>query len=59
MEAVPVITPEQLSVVVGGVTVTEHDPVTVAKVGTTGAILSVTFTVKLQVLVFADASVAV
>ena len=45
--------------VVGAVTVTEQDPVTVAKVGTTGAILSVTVTVKLQVLVFVDASVAV
>ena len=53
------ITPEQLSVVVGGVAVTEQDPVTVAKLGTTGAILSVTVTVKLQVLVLLDASVAI
>ena len=53
------ITPEQLSVVVGGVAVTKQDPVIVAKVGITGAILSVTVTVKLQVLEFEDASVAI
>jgi len=41
--------PAQLSVVVGIVTVAEHSPVTVAKVGTAGAVTSFTVTVKVSV----------
>ncbi len=41
---VPVIIPEQLSVVVGAVKVTEHSPVTSANTGTTGAVMSLIMT---------------
>ena len=49
---VPVIVPEQLSVVVGAVAVAEHSPVTSASTGTTGAVTSfiTTFWVAVEVL---------
>ncbi len=37
---VPVMVPEQLSVVVGAVAVAEHSPVTLANVGTAGGVTS-------------------
>ncbi|MCF7569122.1 hypothetical protein L3X37_12210 [Sabulilitoribacter arenilitoris] len=37
---VPVIVPEQLSVVVGAVAVAEHSPVTSASVGVSGSVTS-------------------
>ena len=48
---VPVIVPAQLSVVVGAVTVAEHCPVTVAKVGVDGFVTSSTITVCVAVTV--------
>ena len=56
---VPVIVPAQISVVVGAVKVAEHCPVTEVKVGSTGGVLSVTITLKLQVEIFPALSVAV
>ena len=54
LAVVLVIVPEQLSVAVGAVTVAEHCPVTVVKVGTlaTGAVVSFTITVWFWVEVF-------
>ena len=46
---VPVIIPTQASVVEAVVAVAEHCPVTLAKVGVTGAVVSFTVTVKEQV----------
>jgi len=59
LAVVPVIVPEQLSCIVGGVTVTEQEPLTVGREVTTGAELSATVTVNEQLEVFPDASVAV
>jgi len=56
---VPVITPAQLSVVVGAVTVALHCPVIVLKTGVTGLMVSSTVTDTVHVLLFPAASVAV
>ena len=46
----PVMVPAQLSCAVGAVTVTEHSPVALAKVGETGDVTSSTITVCCVVL---------
>ena len=54
---VPVTTSLQLSVVVGGVTVIEHWAIKSGKVGILGFWVSLTVTVKLQLVMFEDESV--
>ena len=58
-EVVPLIVPEQLSVVVGTVAVASHLPVTSAKIGVLGAILSSTVTIAVADDTFPSFSVTV
>ena len=51
-KVVPVIVPEQLSVVVGAVAVTEHSPFKPVRTGVTGGVTSFTTTLKAQVAIF-------
>ncbi len=56
---VPVITPSQLSVVVGDTAVPVHCPVTSANIGVAGFVVSFTVTLNVQLSVFPTSSSAV